>query len=600
MARNGQGATTARAARKRILYFAPSRAHSDSLLQALAAQPGAARFREDGATQLRLGDSSYRFVLRQDPVEAHEALHRDYYNLVLLDLRTMAGPAARLEESFGRTLRLLELMDAEPDIELRYGFHRILVLISGPDARRVDEMIRQLGARGVGRVLRDPTVCVHDRGCPRLPAHAELGRLVAEEIVRLTTGRRVGRKALCVSGGGITGLYFEMGSLKCLADCLPPGALNAFDMYFGISAGSVLAGILANGYSVDEFMSSVAGTGCERIPPVDLSLLKVSHVNLASLAAPFENAARGLAATLADLVKGRVSPSFSSFFLDYSDLLAAPFRADGYEEMLRYLFTRPGATNDFRKLPRRLFVGATDQDAREHVLFGEPGLDDVPVSLAIQASLSINPAFASKKIGERYYVDGAVTRTSDFTEAIKKGADLIFVLDPLVPYVSKGSAGFASRRGILYNADQDIRTVSFTRFETTRRWVLRQHPEVSLYAFLPANRQRKVLSVNPMDHRPFLAIWKGAYLSTLQRIHLLRHRMCGDLAAHGLALDTSRAEAVAARLETTDSPSFADFFPDGRVAIAKGMKPARALRLAGVAPDEEVVCRAGERSPAVA
>ena len=44
-----------------------------------------------------------------------------------------------------------------------------------------------------------------------------------------------------------------------------------------------------------------------------------------------------------------------------------------------------------------------------------------------------------------------------------------------------------------------------------------------MYTFLPANRLRKVLSVNPMDHRPYLSIWRGAYLSTLQRIHLLRH-----------------------------------------------------------------------------
>ncbi|MCL4810788.1 MAG: hypothetical protein KJ062_23760, partial [Thermoanaerobaculia bacterium] len=270
------------------------------------------------------------------------------------------------------------------------------------------------------------------------------------------------------------------------------------------------------------------------------------------------------------------------------------------EAMLRELFRRHGATNDFRKLGRRLFIGATDQDAREHVLFGEPGLDDVPISLAIQASLSINPAFGATKIRDRYYIDGAVTRTSDFTEAMKKGADLIFVLDPLVPYVSKGNSGFASRRGLLYNVDQDIRTVSFTRFETTRYWVLRQRPDVSLYTFLPSNRQRKLLSVNPMDHRPFLSVWRGAYLSTLQRIHFLRHRMCGDLAAHGLALDLSRAEAVAARLEATPTPAFADFFPDGRVAVAKGMKPARALRLTGAPPDEEVVCRAGEKAPAVA
>ncbi|HYN40804.1 MAG TPA: patatin-like phospholipase family protein [Thermoanaerobaculia bacterium] len=586
--------------RKRILYFAPSRAHSDSLFGVLGSVPGAARARENGGTAFRLDDITLRFVLRQDVVEAHEALHHGYYNAVVLDLRTMSGRSTRLEEHFEKTMRLLDLMDAEPDIELRYGFHRILALISGHDSAQVDDLIRRLGSRGIGHVLRDPSVCYLDSSCSRLPAPADFGQLVVDELVRMTTAGKKGSRALCASGGGITGIYFEMGALKCLSDCLPHGALNAFDMYFGISAGAVLSGILANGYSIDEFMAAIAGHPCERIPNVDLSLLKVAHVSLASLAAPFENAFRGFATTLADVVRGKANPSFSSLFLDYSDLLAAPFRADGYEAMLRFLFTQPGATNDFRKLHRRLYVGATDQDAREHVLFGEPGFDNVPVSQAIQASLSINPAFASTKIGERYYVDGAVTRTSDFTEAIRKGADLIFVLDPLVPYVSKGAAGFASRRGVLYNADQDIRTVSFTRFETTRHWVLRQRPDVSMYTFLPANRLRKVLSVNPMDHRPYLAIWRGAYLSTLQRIHLLRHRMCGDLATHGLALDTSRAEAVAARLEAAPSVTFADFFPDGKVEVAPGMKPSKALRLAARTPDEEVVCHYGEGKTAVA
>ena len=580
MAKNGQAPAAGPVKRKKILYFAPSRTHSDSLFGSLAAVPGALRGREHGSPTLRFGDAEFRFVLRQDPVEAHESLHHEYFNLVLLDLRGTAGPAGRLEDQFARTMRLLDLMDAEPDIELRYGFHRILALISGPDSSRVDELIRRLGARGVGRVLRDPSVCYLDRKCPRLPQPADLGRLVADEILRMTTARRVGQRALCASGGGITGLYFEMGALKCLSDCLPKGALNAFDSFFGISAGAVLTGILANGYSMDEFMAAISGHPTERIPSVDLSLLKVAHVSLAALRTPVENAIRGIVSTVGDVLRLKASPSLSSLILDYSDLLSAPFTADGYEAMLRFLFTRPGATNDFRKLPRPLYIGATDQDAREHVLFGEPGLDAVPVSKAIQASLSINPAFGSTKIGERYYVDGAVTRTSNFTEAVRKGADLIFVLDPLVPYVSKGAAGFANRRGLLYNADQDIRTVSYTRFESARYWVGRQRPDVSIYAFLPANRLRKILSVNPMDHRPHLPIWRGAYLSTLQRIHLLRHKMSGDLAAHGLVLDTSRAEAIAARLEAATTVRFEDFFPDGKIDVVKGVRAPRALRLA--------------------
>mgnify|MGYP001047149609 FL=1 len=600
MTRNGRVLQATQPRRKKVLYFAPSRAHSDGLLSTLAEIPGAVRTREEGCTTLRFGDVSFRFVLRQDPVEAHEALHHGYFNLVVLDLRAMRGPAARLEEQYERTMRLLDLMDEEPDVELRYGFHRILALVSGPDSVRVDDVIRQLGTRGVGGVLRDTSTCFLNRDCERLPTPAEFGRTVAGEMVRLTTSGRKGARALCASGGGITGLYFEMGALKCLSDCLPPGALNAFDMYFGISAGAVLTGMLANGYSIDEFMAGISGQGGERIPKVDLSLLKVSYLSLEGLALPFENAFRGLASTMGDLLRGRARPSLSSLFLDYSDLVAAPFTADGYEAMLRTLFSRPGSTNDFRKLRRPLFIGATDQDAREHVLFGDPGFDDVPISRAIQASLSINPAFGSTKIGERYYVDGAVTRTSNFTEAIRKGADLILVLDPLAPYVSKGAAGYASRRGLLYNADQDIRTASYTRFETARHWVTRQRPDVSLYAFLPANRIRRIMSVNPMDHRPYLPIWRGAYLSTLQRIRLLRHRMCGDLATHGLALDITRAEAVAARLEATPQAAFADFFPDGKVNVVRGMKPERAMRLAGGPPDEEVVCRAGEARAALA
>ena len=100
-------------------------------------------------------------------------------------------------------------------------------------------------------------------------------------------------------------------------------------------------------------------------------------------------------------------------------------------------------------------------------------------------------------------------------------------------------ASRASRasRGVFYNADQDIRTVSYTRYENTRNWVLRRHPEVSLYTFLPANQLRRLMSVNPMDHRPYLEIWRGAYLGTLRRIHALGYRMRGDLAAHGIAFD---------------------------------------------------------------
>jgi hypothetical protein len=258
--------------------------------------------------------------------------------------------------------------------------------------------------------------------------------------------------------------------------------------------------------------------------------------------------------------------SFESLVFEYGDLFHAPFNGEGFEALMRSMFVRKGCSNDFRRLGHRLFIGATDHDLKEHVLFGAPPFEHVPVSRAIQASMAINPVFAPTLIDDRYYEDGAVTRTSNFVEAIERGSDLIIALDPLVPCVSK-RAGNARERGVFWNADQDIRTVSFTRYETTRNWVLRRHPEVSLYTFLPANHLRTVMSVNPMDHRPYLEIWRGAYLSTLKRIHSLGYRMRGDFAVHGIAFDTARADEVAARLRHHPAPTFADFFPDGKVDL---------------------------------
>ena len=313
-------------------------------------------------------------------------------------------------------------------------------------------------------------------------------------------------------------------------------------------------------------MGAIAGERQGRIPPFDMNLLDASHLDLRGLTAPVRQLASIFSRALVELLRGRLPFSFESLVFEYGDLLHAPFNTDGFEALLRSAFLRKGCSNDFRLLGHRLFIGATDHDRKEHVLFGAPPFEHVPVSRAIQASMSINPVFTPTLIDGRFFEDGAITRTSNFVEAIRQGGDLIIALDPMVPFVSK-QAGDARERGVFWNADQDIRTISFTRYETTRNWVLRRHPEVSLYTFLPANRLRQVMSVNPMDHRPYLEIWRGAYLSTLKRVHALGYRMRGDLAVHGIAFDTARADEVAARLRHQPNTTFADFFPDGKVDL---------------------------------
>lgn len=493
------------------------------------------------------------------------ALATEYVNLLVIDLR---GPtdAASVAAARARVFALLGALDRTEDVEDRYAFHRILVLIGGPADPHTDVLLRELGVWGVGAVLRDV-----DYGKPGADPTTFAAALL-DQVVGMLRARTPGKRALCAAGGGITGIFFELGALKCLDDCLDAGGVNNFDMYFGISAGAVVTAPLVIGYSVDEFMAAVAHVPGGRIGPLDLRIFQLGHVDLPGFARRSQLAVRTAMGGVRSVMRGGRGETRDQLLFDYADLVAPPFRTDRLEVMLRTVLEAEGGTNDFRRLRRPLFIGTTDQDERRHVLFGDEENLEVPISRAIQASLSINPAFSSTRIDDRYFEDGAITRTSNFVEAIRRGADLIFVLDPFLPYVSR-ARGLNHRRGILYNLDQDVRTISYTRYETTRNWVLRKHPEVSSYTFVPANRLRQLISNNPMDHRPFLEIWRGAYLGTLARLQHVAHRLLGDLAAHGMRLDLARAEAVAARLAAASHPTFADFFPDGRVELRRPPLP---------------------------
>ncbi len=520
----------------------------------------------DAATR-RLGSDAFvhdgitvRWLARPTPEALLSDLRGQYVNLILLDLR---GEGEALASQAAAAFEVLDALDAVEDAEGRFAFDRILALLPPTASPAVDELVLRLGARGVREVLRPP------RDVPAAEADAAFASALLRAVARILGARRKGDHALCASGGGITGIYYELGALKCLDDCLGEGGVNDFDMFFGISAGAVVSGPLAVGYSVDELMAAIAGVPGGRVQPLDLCLFRLGNVDASSLLRRAALAARTTAGAVWSAVTGRRAPAEDELLFDYADLVAAPFRADRFEATLRAMLSAPGGTNDFRRLTRPLFVGATDQDAKAHVVFGDEEHAEVPISRAIQASLSLNPAFGATEIEGRYYEDGAITRTSNFVEAIRRGNTLLIVLDPLVPYVAR-TPGFANRRGVLYNIDQDIRTISFTRYETTRKWVLRQHPEVSSYTFVPANRHRRLMSINPMDHRPYLEIWRGGYLSAFNRLRRIRHRLTGDLAAHGRSLDLSRAAAVADRLERVAEPTFADFFPDRHVTLRQG------------------------------
>jgi len=541
--------------RRRILLCGLDPDAASAFVAALAA--GGEEARSADACDVEVGHRGTDFIWQvcRSTQETLETLAHQYVSAVVLDFR--AQPAARPSTDAGcEPNQLLDVLDHPADPEIRSGFHRIIALIDG-NGEAADRQLARLAARGVGLVLRQ-----------RSRSDSAFERRAGRRTMDLVLDRHRGKVAICAAGGGITGIYFEIGALKCLADCIGPGVVRDADLVFGISAGAVVTSVLRAGYSVDELMAAVAGTPGGRLAPLDLSLLRLGHLNTADIGRRLRTGAGDFVRGAWQVARGRARPSVDALLLAATALVGSPLQAARFEEMLRALLTAPGATNDFRDLPRPLFIGASNQDRREHVLFGSADHDHVPISLAVQASLSINPAFSAVAIDGTWYEDGAVTRTSDFREAVGRGADLVLVLDPFVPYTA-GDEGTSDRRGVLYNIDQDVRALSFTRYQGARNEMLRRRPDVSIYTFLPSEPVRLMLSNNPMDHRPFLPICAGAYRSTFARLCDVRRRLRGDLVGRGLQLDLSVASAVDARLARAARPQLSDFYADGRIEIPR-------------------------------
>lgn len=541
---------------KRVLYFGPSKAQFDALVEAMPAGEGGRAVASGGAS-VDAGGQQWRWVSASDARTCLDTLRHSYVNLVVLDLRC-AGDSGCFARQKRDVLELLTALDSVENVEERYALDRVLLLVSGFDDEQVDQAIIEIGGRGVSSVLRQS--CRVGISCH--PTDPPFARRVIERARELLDKPRERRRALCLASGGITGIYFELGALKCLDDCMSSHALNTFDMYFGVSAGAVVSSFLAVGYSVDEVMAAMIGIP-SRLDPIDMRLFQPKNLDVGELLQRGRVALRATLSTLRSLSRGRL-PSLDTLLIDYSHVIGAPFSTNQLGNILSNAFSRPGATNDFRRLPTQLFLGATDQDRRKHVLFGSEGFDEVPISRAVQASAAINPAFSSVEIDGRFYEDGAVTRTSNFVEAMRRGAGFVLIVDPFVPYVAR-QRGYSRQRGALYNADQNIRTMTWTRYANTRDWMLRRYPHVSSYTIVPQNSLRELLSISPFDHRPALEIWRGAYLSTLQRLSRVEHRLAGDLAGQGISLDLSRAKVVAERLGRQERPALGDFFPDGKL-----------------------------------
>ncbi|MBN2717660.1 MAG: patatin-like phospholipase family protein [Deltaproteobacteria bacterium] len=297
---------------------------------------------------------------------------------------------------------------------------------------------------------------------------------------RISRPKAPGKVALCLAGGGIEGMFWEIGVLRAL-DARLKGALPQVDIISGISAGAVVGAFLANGVRPYEIANALYGRP-SRIDPITRGMLFDPNVSELS---------RRILSSIGDFWKGRwITRPFDSAMRVTP---TAMFSGEKLREYLKTELTKPGMKNDFRLLDKKLFIGATDQDEGNHVSFGTSGLDDTPISSAVRASCAMTPYYNPEKIGDRYYVDGIFTRTIDIDIAVAHGATLIICVDPLRP-VQSMEAGYVSGKGGIFNTVQSVKSMIRTRLGEMITKAEETNPNVSVYVFSPTAKDMEHMS----------------------------------------------------------------------------------------------------------
>ena len=362
------------------------------------------------------------------------------------------------------------------------------------------------------------------------------------------------RIALALAGGGPLGAIYEIGALCALDESLQGLSFTKLHHYVGVSAGGFIAAGLANGMTPRELCAAFIENDDQASEVFDPAWLMVPAYG--------EFLRRGI--TLPGLLASaawRATFGRKSFLHALEALGAAlptgVFSNDEVHARLEKLFSKPGRTNDFRKLGTRLTLVATNLDCGDAAPFGRPGWDHVPISRAVQASSALPGLFPPVEIDNHYYVDGALKKTMHAGVAMDEGIDLMFCLNPLVPFNATRAPELAMdqrvmRRGLPAEKQaiprivsgglpavmsQTFRSMIHSRLELGMKHYERAYPDTDIVLLEPNHRDAEMFLANTFSYRRRRELAEHAYQKTRQMLRSRKTTLSARLARHGVSLD---------------------------------------------------------------
>ena len=362
------------------------------------------------------------------------------------------------------------------------------------------------------------------------------------------------RIGLALAGGGPLGGIYEVGALLALDEALEGITLNDLDIYVGVSAGSLVAAALANGFTTTELFRMLVDetAGGPRLDPEIFFKPAVGEYARRLLSLP------RLIAT--ELVDAACNPLEANIFSSLTRLNQAipPGAYDNtpIHEYLRDLFAGRGRTNDFRRLNKQLYVVVVELDTGEVVCFGEPGWDEVSISKAVQASTALPGLYTPVEIDGRHYVDGALRKTLHASVALENGADLLLCVNPLVSYDAnlassrgKGRHDKLAQGGLPVVMSQTFRTLIHSRMQVGMGKYAQDYPGRDVVLFEPDSDDPEMFFTNVFSFSGRRHVCRHAYETTRRDLLARREELEPLLARHGVRLRTEVLETKPKRVD---------------------------------------------------
>lgn len=374
-----------------------------------------------------------------------------------------------------------------------------------------------------------------------------------------------GRRALCLCGGGITGAMYELGALVALDDYLGHGegvapggrplTSTGFDLYVGTSAGSFIATALCGGLRPEIIARGVLGYEPERRfwPSRRQDLFRFESSQAIDL---LHKLGRAVFQAVRAAARGEWNAeAFGSDLLEA--LPGGVFTLTRYQAFLERFLQEQGLTTSFDAMPRELLITANDLDRGHRVVFGplasrqgdgaggRGGLADVltgvSIARAVCASSAITPFFAPVRIDGRDYIDGATGKVDHLDLALRRGARLILVINPIVPFHNDlATERPLTDRGLLTIYDQSVRmSVKARLHQGLRRWA-HKAPGVDVLLLEPDEREIDMFRTHPLDYDARQHILRYGYHSAAAQIHARKELFASICARHGLHGDPAR------------------------------------------------------------